>query len=65
MELGKVEDLLDALQIGLGIIGLLPIIGNIADAANGGVSVARGNYTVVLMDLTAAIPGPTGILSVE
>lgn len=50
-------DVLDAVQVGLDVAGMIPAVGNIADVVNAGVSVARGNYGEAALNLAAAIPG--------
>lgn len=51
------DSVLDALQTGLGFLGMVPIIGNIADIANVGISLARGNYGDAALNAAAALPG--------
>jgi len=48
---------LDAVQTGLSFLGMTPAVGFIADAANGSISVARGNYADAAINFAAAIPG--------
>lgn len=48
---------LDSLQLGLDIVGMIPVIGEVADVVNAGISVARGDYAGAAMSLAAAIPG--------
>lgn len=47
---------LDAIQIGLDVIGLLPVVGEAADIINAGISFARGDYIGAGLSLAAAIP---------
>ena len=49
--------ILDAVQTGLSFLGMAPVVGFVADVANAGVSVARGNYADASINLVAAIPG--------
>lgn len=60
---------LDALQIGLDVVGLIPGVGEIADLANAGISAARGDYVGAGLSLAAAIPfagwGATGAKAVK
>jgi hypothetical protein len=53
-----VEDVLDALQLGLDLIGFVPIpgVGTVADVVNAGVSGARGDYIGAAVSVLAAIP---------
>ena len=51
------DDVLDGVQIGLDIVGMIPAVGNIADLANAGISVGRGDYTGAALSMAAAIPG--------
>ena len=50
-------DFMDVVQTGLDIAGMVPAVGNIADLANAGISVARGNYGEAALNLAAAVPG--------
>tara|TARA_B100000131_G_C17687298_1_gene439109 strand:- start:19 stop:564 length:546 start_codon:yes stop_codon:yes gene_type:complete len=49
--------LADMGQGALSGLGMIPGVGNIADLANAGWSVARGNYGDAALNLAAAIPG--------
>ncbi|WP_353567234.1 RHS repeat-associated core domain-containing protein [Haloferula sargassicola] len=51
------ERTLDALQMGLSALGMLPAVGFVFDLANAGISFARGNYGDGLMNLVSALPG--------
>ncbi|MGK5507072.1 hypothetical protein ACSNN5_03025 [Brevibacillus formosus] len=55
---------LDGLQLGLDLVGLIPGLGEIADLANAGISLARGDYAGAALSLAACIPfagwGATG-----
>ncbi len=46
----------DSLQTGLDIVGLVPAFGEIADIANGCISLARGNYADAALSFAAAVP---------
>lgn len=50
------EQVLDGLQLGLDIVGLVPVVGEIADVANAGISLARGDYAGAALSLLSAIP---------
>ena len=50
------EQVLDGIQIGLDVVGLVPVFGEIADVANAGVSLARGDYVGAGLSLASAIP---------
>ena len=49
--------ILDAVQTGLSFLGMTPVVGFVADVANAGISVSRGNYADASINLVAAIPG--------
>lgn len=46
----------DSLQTGLDIAGLVPGLGEIADLANGCISLARGNYADAALSFAAMVP---------
>jgi RHS repeat-associated protein len=48
--------LLDGLQLGLDIIGLIPGLGEVADIANGLISLARGDCVGAALSFAAAVP---------
>ena len=50
------EQILDGIQLGLDVAGLIPVFGEIADLANAGVSAARGDYVGAGLSLLSAIP---------
>jgi hypothetical protein len=50
------EQVLDAIQLGLDVIGLIPVVGEIADFFSAGISFARGDYVGATLSLAAAIP---------
>ena len=49
--------ILNAVQTGLSFLGMAPVVGFVADVANAGISVARGNYADAGINLAAAVPG--------
>lgn len=50
------EHVLDGIQLGLDVVGLIPVFGEVADIANAGVSAARGDYVGAGLSLASAIP---------
>ncbi|HBN8564160.1 hypothetical protein ACM7D6_00395 [Pseudomonas aeruginosa] len=48
--------ILDGLQTTLDVAGLIPGVGEIADLANAGISLARGDYAGAALSLVSAIP---------
>lgn len=50
------DEILDGLQLGLDIVGLIPVVGEIADVANAGISLARGDYAGAALSLLSAVP---------
>ena len=48
---------LDIAQAVIGLAGLIPVVGNVADGINAGISVARGNYQDAILDGASAVPG--------
>lgn len=50
------DEILDAVQMGLDVIGLIPIVGELADVANAGISLSRGDYAGAALSLLSAIP---------
>jgi RHS repeat-associated protein len=48
---------LNAVQTGLSFLGMVPVVGFVADIANAGISVARGNYADAAINFAAAVPG--------
>ena len=48
---------LDITQAVIGLAGLIPVVGNVADGLNAGISVARGNYQEAILDGASAVPG--------
>lgn len=50
------NQILDGLQLGLDVVGLIPVFGEVADIANAGISLARGDYAGAALSLLSAIP---------
>nr|WP_314477590.1 DNA/RNA non-specific endonuclease [uncultured Pseudomonas sp.] len=50
------DEILDGVQLGLDIVGLIPVVGEIADIANAGISLTRGDYAGAALSLVSAIP---------
>lgn len=48
---------LDIAQAVIGLAGLIPVVGNVADGLNAGISVARGHYQDAILDGASAVPG--------
>ena len=46
----------DSIQAGLDVAGLVPIIGELADLTNAGISLARGDYEGAVLSLSAMVP---------
>ena len=55
--LGMTDEELDKLQLGLGVSGMTPGVGNVADLADAGISAGRGDLLGTILGLGAAIPG--------
>lgn len=55
-ESGFWGNLLDGVQLALDVVGLIPGVGEIADVANGIISLARGNYADAALLFAACIP---------
>ncbi|SFZ77021.1 polymorphic toxin type 15 domain-containing protein [Chitinimonas taiwanensis] len=47
---------MDGVQLGLDVVGLIPGVGEIADLANAGISAARGDWVGASLSLASAIP---------
>ena len=47
---------LDIAQAVIGLAGLIPVLGNVADGINAGISVGRGNYQEAILDGASAVP---------
>ena len=50
------EQILDGLQLGLDVVGLIPVAGEAADIISAGISLARGDYVGAGLSLLSAIP---------
>ncbi len=50
------EQVLDGIQLGLDVVGLIPVVGEVADIASGVISLARGDYVGAGLSLLSAIP---------
>ncbi|WP_339439641.1 polymorphic toxin type 15 domain-containing protein [Pseudomonas sp. EA_15y_Pfl1_P104] len=50
------EQILDGIQLGLDVFGLIPVVGEVADIASGIISLARGDYVGAGLSLLSAIP---------
>ncbi|HGX3311251.1 TPA: GH-E family nuclease [Pseudomonas aeruginosa] len=50
------DKILDGLQTTLDVVGLIPGVGEIADLANAGISLARGDVAGALLSLASAVP---------
>jgi len=48
---------LDKLQTGLDVVGMTPLVGNLVDLGNAGISLFRGDTTAAALRGAAAIPG--------
>ncbi|RAP26302.1 hypothetical protein C2W64_01977 [Brevibacillus laterosporus] len=44
------------MQLALDVVGMIPVVGIVADVANAGISVARGDYAGAALSLVACIP---------
>ncbi|MCH1624645.1 RHS repeat-associated core domain-containing protein [Fredinandcohnia quinoae] len=54
---GLFSKILDGVSLALDVAGFIPGIGAIADVANAGLSLARGDYAGAAMNLVGAVPG--------
>jgi hypothetical protein len=52
----KPKNLLDTLQVGLDIVGMVPVVGEIADGVNGLIYLARGDKVNAALSFGAMIP---------
>ena len=50
------EGIVDWLQSGLDVVGLIPGVGEVADGINAVISVARGNYLDMVFSIISMIP---------
>ncbi|WP_240470286.1 hypothetical protein [Brevibacillus laterosporus] len=55
-EKGFWGSLLDGVQLALDVVGMIPVVGIVADVANAGISVARGDYAGAALSLAACVP---------
>ena len=54
---GYVKDnALDVAQTGLDVVGLIPVVGELADATNAGIYIARGDYLNAGFSMLSCIP---------
>ncbi|WP_155973372.1 hypothetical protein [Paenibacillus sp. Leaf72] len=53
---GLFDKLLDGVQTALSVVGMIPVVGAVANVANASISAARGNYTGAGLALAASIP---------
>ncbi len=51
------EGIVDWLQRGLDVVGLIPGVGEVADGINAVISVARGNYLDMVFSIISMVPG--------
>ncbi|MGH9166603.1 MAG: RHS repeat-associated core domain-containing protein [Acidimicrobiia bacterium] len=54
---GGLGGFLNILQTGLDVVGLIPVVGEVADLANAGIYLARGNHADAALSMAAMIPG--------
>jgi hypothetical protein len=47
---------IDYVQTALDVVGLIPVVGEVADALNGGIYAARGDYVSAALSFAACIP---------
>lgn len=50
------DKVLNVVQVGLDVAGMVPGVGNAADLVNAGISLARGHYGEAALSLAAAVP---------
>ncbi|TVX92045.1 hypothetical protein FPZ44_02630 [Paenibacillus agilis] len=48
--------LLDGVQLALDVVGMIPVVGEVADLANGAISLGRGDYVGAALSFAAACP---------
>ena len=56
VEKPKEKKFLDSLQFGLDLVGLIPVVGEVADGANGLIYTARGDMLNAGLSFSAMIP---------
>jgi len=52
----KANKVLDGVQLGLGIVSMIPVVGNVASLVDAGISLARGDFVGAGLALIGAIP---------
>ncbi|GAA5497654.1 hypothetical protein Rhal01_03854 [Rubritalea halochordaticola] len=52
-----ISSALDAVQNTLSFLGMIPVVGNIFDAINVGISIGRGDYAGAAINIASALPG--------
>ena len=55
-EKGFFDKILDGVQVGLDVVGLIPVVGEIADGVNGSIYLARGDKLNAALSFAAMIP---------
>ena len=50
------EQVLDGIQLGLDVVGLIPVVGEVADIASAAISIVRGDYVGAGLSLLSAFP---------
>lgn len=56
-EESKLDKTLDKVQSTLDIVGMIPVLGDVCDLANAGISLARGDFMGAAISLVSMIPG--------
>ena len=52
-EKGIFDKILDGVQVGLDVVGLIPVVGEIADGVNGSIYLARGDEVNAALSFAA------------
>ncbi|MCL1810055.1 MAG: DUF6531 domain-containing protein, partial [Clostridiales bacterium] len=52
----KANKALDGVQLGLGIVSMIPVVGNVASLVDAGISLARGDFLGAGLALIGAVP---------
>ena len=55
-EKGFFDKILDGVQVGLDVVGLIPVVGEIADGVNGSIYLARGDKLNAALSFAAMVP---------
>ena len=55
-EKGIFDKILDGVQVGLDVVGLIPVVGEIADGVNGSIYLARGDKLNAALSFAAMVP---------